>query len=40
MWVGMTYQNTIFTAQLIPVPVHRASFNVVMADGHAETNQP
>ena len=36
IWVGVTYQNTIFTAQLVPVPLHRASLNTVMADGHAE----
>jgi len=36
VWDGMTYQNTIFTAQIVPVPLHRASLNAVMADGHAE----
>jgi len=35
VWVGMTYQNTIFTAQVVPVPLHRASLNAVMADAHA-----
>jgi prepilin-type N-terminal cleavage/methylation domain-containing protein/prepilin-type processing-associated H-X9-DG protein len=36
IWVGMTYQNTIFTARIVPVPLHRASLNAMMADGHAE----
>ena len=36
VWDGMTYQNTIFTAQIVPVPLHRASLNAVMADGHVE----
>ena len=36
VWVGMTYQNTIFTAQIVPMPLHRSSLNAVMADGHAE----
>jgi len=36
MWVGVTYRSTTFTAQVIPVPLHRASLNVVMAGGHAE----
>jgi prepilin-type N-terminal cleavage/methylation domain-containing protein len=35
VWVGATYQNTVFTAHVIPVPLHRASLNAVMADGHA-----
>ena len=36
IWVGMTYQNTIFTAKIVPVPLHRASVNAAMSDGHAE----
>ncbi len=35
MWVGVTWRSTTFTPQVIPVPLHRASLNVVMADGHA-----
>lgn len=34
--VGMTYRNTLTTTPVISVPLHRASLNVVMADGHAE----
>ena len=36
LWVGATYQYAIFTAQLVPVPLHRASLNAVMAEGHLE----
>jgi hypothetical protein len=36
LWVGATYQYAIFTAQLVPVPLHRASLNAVMAEGHVE----
>jgi hypothetical protein len=32
----MTDQNTISTAQNVPVPLHRAGLNAVMADGQAE----
>ena len=32
----MTYRNTVFTAQVVPVPLQRASLNAIMADGHAE----
>ena len=36
VWVGVTWRSTTFAAQMIPVALHRASLNVVMADGHAE----
>jgi hypothetical protein len=36
VWVGMTYRNTLTTAPVISVPLHRASLNLVMADGRAE----
>ena len=35
-FVGATYRNTFSTAPVVPVPLHRASLNVVMADGHGE----
>lgn len=34
--MGATYQHPIFTAQLVPVPLHRGSLNAVMAEGHVE----
>jgi prepilin-type processing-associated H-X9-DG protein len=37
VWVGATYQNSWATASAVPAPLHRASLNTVMADGHAET---
>jgi prepilin-type N-terminal cleavage/methylation domain-containing protein len=36
VWVGATYQYPIFTAQVLPVPLHRGSLNAVMAEGHVE----
>ncbi len=33
--VGVTHRNSLFIAQVIPVPLHRTSLNAVMADGHA-----
>jgi len=36
IWVGATYQNNWATAAVVPVPLHRAGLNGVMADGHAE----
>jgi general secretion pathway protein G len=36
VWVGATYRTSWSTAPVVPVPLHRASLNVVMADGHTE----
>jgi prepilin-type N-terminal cleavage/methylation domain-containing protein/prepilin-type processing-associated H-X9-DG protein len=36
VWVGMAFESPSFPTAVIPVPVHRRSLNVVMADGHAE----
>jgi hypothetical protein len=35
VWVSATYRNTLSTVPVVPSPVHRASLNVVVADGHA-----
>src|SRR5688572_19643530 len=36
VWVGVAYESPAFPTPVIPVPVHRKSLNVVMADTHAE----
>jgi prepilin-type N-terminal cleavage/methylation domain-containing protein/prepilin-type processing-associated H-X9-DG protein len=36
IWVGVSYRNPWSTAPVIPVPLHRGSLNVIMADGHAD----
>jgi prepilin-type N-terminal cleavage/methylation domain-containing protein/prepilin-type processing-associated H-X9-DG protein len=36
IWVGVAYESPYFPKPVIPVPVHRNSLNIVMADGHAE----
>jgi prepilin-type processing-associated H-X9-DG protein len=36
IFVAATYQSSWSTAAVVPVPLHRASLNAVMADGHAE----
>ena len=36
IWVGVAYEHPSFPRPVIPVPVHRKSINVVMADAHAE----
>jgi len=35
VWVCSTYRNLLSTVPVVPSPLHRASLNVVMADGHA-----
>jgi prepilin-type N-terminal cleavage/methylation domain-containing protein len=36
IYVAATYQSSWSTVPVIPVPLHRASLNAVLADGHAE----
>jgi len=36
VWVGATSQTTWSTAPVVPVPLHRASLNTVLADGHTD----
>ena len=36
VWVGATYQTSWSTAPVVPVPLHRASLNAVLADGHTD----
>jgi type II secretory pathway pseudopilin PulG len=40
IWVGVAYESPAFPRPVIPVPVHRKSLNVVMADTHAEQPGP
>jgi prepilin-type processing-associated H-X9-DG protein len=40
VWVCAAYESPSFPTQVIPVPVHRKSLNVVMADGHTEQLGP
>jgi prepilin-type N-terminal cleavage/methylation domain-containing protein/prepilin-type processing-associated H-X9-DG protein len=40
VWVCAAYESPSFPTPVIPVPVHRKSLNVVMADGHAEQMGP
>jgi len=35
VWVSTTYRNLLSTVSVVPSPLHRASLNVVLADGHA-----
>jgi len=40
VWVCAAYEHPSFPTPVIPVPVHRKSLNVVMADGHTEQMGP
>ena len=40
VWVGVAYESPSFPRPVIPVPVHRKSLNVVLADAHAEQLGP
>jgi prepilin-type processing-associated H-X9-DG protein len=40
VWVCAAYESPYFPTPVIPIPVHRKSLNVVMADGHTEQLGP